>query len=91
MKYEGLVDTVCRIYWLCQPLIDCKTLHWIEENNMVPTGKPKMGFWGVYAQRQNVKDTVEEKLGAIARESENIQVQRDNIKTVSDTISDLVG
>jgi len=50
-----------------------------------------MGFWGVYAQRQNVKDTVEEKLGAIARESENIQVQRDNIKTVSDTISDLVG
>jgi hypothetical protein len=39
----------------------------------------KMGFWRVYAQRQVVQNTVEEKLGAIACESGNVQVQRENI------------
>jgi len=38
-----------------------KYLHWIEENNRVPTEKPKMGFWRVYAQPQVVQNTVEKK------------------------------
>jgi hypothetical protein len=73
-----------------------KFLHWIEENNRVPKGKPKMGFWRVrvYAERQVVQNTVDEKLGAIACESGNVQVQRCRgkiyKKSVLDTISDLV-
>lgn len=90
-KYERLADTVCRIYWLCPRLIGCKIPHWIEENSRVPTGKHKKGFLRVYAQRQVVQNTVEEKFGAIACESENVQVQWENIKkSVLDTISDLV-
>jgi len=46
----------------------------------------------LYAQRQSVQDTLEEKLGAIVCESGNAEVQWKNIKEcVLDTISDLVG
>jgi len=46
----------------------------------------------LYAQRQRVQDTLEEKLGAIGCESGNVEVQWNNIKEcVLDTISDLVG
>ena len=44
----------------------------------------------LYAQRQRVQDTLEEKLGAIGCESGNVEVQWNNIKEcVLDTISDL--
>ena len=44
----------------------------------------------LYAQRQRVQDTVEEKLSA--GDSGNVEVQWSNIKEcVLDTISDLVG
>ena len=46
----------------------------------------------LYAQRQSVQDTLEEKLGASECESGNAEVQWKNIKEcVLDTISDLVG
>ena len=46
----------------------------------------------LYAQRQRVQDTLEEKFGAIGCESGNVQVQWNNImECVLDTISDLVG
>ena len=46
----------------------------------------------LYAQRQSVQDTLEEKLGANECESGNAEVQWKNIKEyVLDTISDLVG
>ena len=46
----------------------------------------------LYAQRQRVQDTLEEKLGAMGCESGNVEVQWNNIKEcVLDTISDLVG
>ena len=46
----------------------------------------------IYAQRQRVQDTLEEKLGAIGCDSGNVEVQWNNIKEcVLDTIGDLVG
>ena len=46
----------------------------------------------LYAQRQRVQDTLEEKLGAIGCVSGNVEVQWNNIKEcVLNTISDLVG
>jgi hypothetical protein len=46
----------------------------------------------LYAQRQRVQDTLEEKLGAIGCDSGNVEVWWNNIKEcVLDTISDLVG
>jgi len=46
----------------------------------------------LYAQRQRVQDTLEEKLGAIECESGNAEVQWKNIKEcVLNTISDSVG
>jgi len=46
----------------------------------------------LYAQRQSVQDTLEEKLGAIECESGDAEVQWKNIKEcVLHTISDLVG
>jgi type I site-specific restriction endonuclease len=46
----------------------------------------------LYAQRQRVQDTIEEKLGAIGCDSGNVEVQWNYIKgCVLDTISDLVG
>ena len=51
-----------------------------------------MGFGKLYAQRQSVQDTLEEKLGAIECESGNVEVQWKNTKkNMLDTISDLVG
>jgi hypothetical protein len=45
----------------------------------------------LYAQRQRVEDTLEEKLGAIGYDSGNVEVHWNNIKEcVSDTISDMV-
>jgi len=46
----------------------------------------------LYAQRQRVQDTLEEKLGALECESGNAEVQWKNIKEcVLDTVSDLAG
>jgi hypothetical protein len=46
----------------------------------------------IFAQRQEVHDSLEEKLGAIKCESGNVEVQWNNIKKcVLDTMSDLVG
>ena len=51
-----------------------------------------MGLEKLYAQRQRVQDTLEEKLCAIGCDSGNVEVQWNNIKEcVLDTISDLVG
>jgi hypothetical protein len=54
--------------------------------------KPKWDLEKLYAQRQEVHDSLEEKLGAIKCESGNVEVQWNNIKKcVLDTRSDLVG
>jgi len=54
--------------------------------------RPRWDLEKLYAQRQRVQITLEEKLGAIECESENAEVQWKNIKEcVLDTISDLVG
>jgi hypothetical protein len=54
--------------------------------------RPHWDLEKLYAQRQRVQDTLEEKLGAIGCDSGNVEVQWNNIKEcVLDTISDLVG
>ena len=54
--------------------------------------RPRWDLEKLYAQRQSVQDTLEEKLGATECESGNAEVQWKNIKEcVLDTISDLVG
>jgi len=54
--------------------------------------RPQWDLEKLYAQRQRVQDTLEEKLGAIGSDSGNIEVQWNNIKEcVLDIISDLVG
>jgi len=53
--------------------------------------RPQCDLEKLYAQRLRVKDTLEEKLGAIGCDSGNVEVQWNNIKEcVLDTISDLV-
>ena len=53
---------------------------------------PQWNLEKLYAQRQRVQDTLEEKLSAIGRDSGNVEVQWSNIREcVLDTISDLVG
>jgi len=54
--------------------------------------RPRWDLEKLYAQRQRVQNTLEEKLGTIEYESGNAEVQWKNIKEcVLDTISDLVG
>jgi len=54
--------------------------------------RPRWDLEKLYAQRQRVQDTLEEKLGAIECERGNGEVQWKNIKEcVLDTISNLVG
>jgi endonuclease/exonuclease/phosphatase family metal-dependent hydrolase len=54
--------------------------------------KPRWDLEKLYAQRQEVHDSLEEKLDAIKCESGNMVVQWNNIKKcVLDTMSDLVG
>jgi hypothetical protein len=54
--------------------------------------KPQWDLEKLYAQRQRVQDTLEEKLGAIGCDSGNVEVRWNNIKEcVLDTIRDPVG
>ena len=54
--------------------------------------RPRWDLEKLYAQRQRVQDTPEEKLCAIECESGNAEMQWNNIKEcMLDTISDLVG
>jgi hypothetical protein len=54
--------------------------------------KPRWDLEKLYAQRQNVQDSPEEKLDAIEYKSENVEVQWNNIKKcVLNTMSGLVG
>jgi type I site-specific restriction endonuclease len=54
--------------------------------------RPRWDLEKLYAQRQRVQETLQEKLSAIECESGNAEVQWNNIKEgMSDTISDLVG
>ena len=54
--------------------------------------RPKWDFDKLYAQRQRLQETLEEKLSAIECESGNTEVHLNNIKEcMLDTISDLVG
>jgi hypothetical protein len=54
--------------------------------------KPRWDLEKLYAQRQEVHYSLEEKLGAIKCESGNVEVQWNNIqKYVLDTMSDLEG
>ncbi|PNF36822.1 hypothetical protein B7P43_G09628 [Cryptotermes secundus] len=54
--------------------------------------RPRLNFEKLYAQRQSVQETLEEKLSATEGESRNAEVQWNNIKEcMLDTISDLVG
>jgi hypothetical protein len=53
---------------------------------------PDMTLEKLYAQQQEVHDSLEEKFGAIKCESGNVEVQWNNIKKcMLDTMSDLVG
>ena len=53
--------------------------------------RPQWDLEKLYAQRQRVQDTLEEKLGAIKCDSGNVEMQWNNIKEcILDTISDLV-
>jgi hypothetical protein len=53
--------------------------------------KPRWDLEKLYAQRQKVHDSLEEKLGKIKCESGNVEVQWNNIKKcVLDTMSDLM-
>jgi hypothetical protein len=54
--------------------------------------KPRWNLETLYAQRQEMHDSLEEKLGAIKGESGTVEVQWNNIKKcVLDTMCDLVG
>jgi uncharacterized protein YabN with tetrapyrrole methylase and pyrophosphatase domain len=54
--------------------------------------RPRWDLEKLYAQQQRVQDTLEEKLSAIGFDSENVEVQWNNIKEcMLDIISDLVG
>jgi hypothetical protein len=54
--------------------------------------RPQWHLEKLYAQRQRVQDTLEEKLGAMGCESGNVEVQWNNIKEcLLDTVRDLVG
>jgi len=54
--------------------------------------RPRWDFEKLYAQRQRVQETLEEKLCAIEYKSGNAEVQWNNIKEcMLDTISDMVG
>jgi hypothetical protein len=54
--------------------------------------KPRWDLEKLYAQRQVVHDSLEEKLGVIKCESGNVEVQCNNIKKcMLDAMSDLVG
>ena len=54
--------------------------------------RPQWDLEKLYAQRQTVQNTLEEKLGATGCDSGNVKGQWNNIKEcVLDTISDLVG
>ena len=54
--------------------------------------RPRCDLKKLYAQRQSMQDTLEEKLSAIECESGNAEVHWKNIKEcVLDTVSDLVG
>jgi len=51
-----------------------------------------LGLEKLYAQRQRVQDTLEEKVGAIGYDSGNVKVHWKNIKEfMLDNISDLIG
>ena len=51
--------------------------------------RPRWDLEKLYAQRQRVQDTLEEKFGAIECESGNAELQKNNIKEcVLDTVSD---
>ncbi|PNF24655.1 hypothetical protein B7P43_G18069, partial [Cryptotermes secundus] len=53
--------------------------------------RPRWDLEKLYAQRQSVQETLEQKLGAIESESGNAEVQWNNIKEcMLDTISDLM-
>ena len=55
-------------------------------------GKPRWDLENLYAQRQEVQDALEKKLGALGCESGNVEGQWNNIKKcVLGTMSDLVG
>ena len=54
--------------------------------------RPQWDLEKLYAQRQRVQDTIEEKLGIIGCDSGNIEVQWNNIQEcVLDNVGDLVG
>ena len=54
--------------------------------------RPQWDLEKLYAQRQRVQDTLEEKLGAMGCDSGNVEVQWNNInECVLDTVSGLVG
>ena len=52
----------------------------IEKNQKAPKkGKQRKDLEKLCVERQNVQDTLEEKLGATECESGNVEVQRNNI------------
>jgi len=52
----------------------------LKKNIRFQTTRPRCDLEKLYALRQRVKDTLEEKLGAIECESGNSEVQLENIK-----------
>jgi hypothetical protein len=63
-----------------------------DHNLLVATISTTWDLEKLYAQRQEVHDRLEERLGTIKCENRNVEVQWNNIKKcVLDTMSDLVG
>ena len=73
-------------------ITSCQVPNQVEENYKIPENRPRWDFEKLYAQRQRVQETLEEKLCAIEYKSGNAEVQWNNIKEcMLDTISDMVG
>ena len=73
-------------------LLAAKVRTSLKKNIRFQTSRPRWDLEKLYAQRQRVNDTLEDKLGAIECESGNAEVQCKNIKfCLLDTISVLVG
>jgi len=92
-RCEGCVDTAWGRYWRWPHLLVAKICTRLKKIIRFQKRRPLWNLEKLYAQRQRVQDTLEEKFGAIGCDSGNVEVQWNNIYKYKllDTISDLVG
>jgi len=89
---EGCADTAWADIDSDHSLLVAKVRTRLKKIIRLQKSRPRWDLEKLYAQRQSVQDTLEEKLGAIECESGNAEVPWKNIKEcVLDTISDLAG